>query len=138
MLLAPRLLISVVALTTLSGNIADWNATHIFSELWSPQARFHGAWFVIAMTLLSVVSLWLVWSGRRPIERAGLAILIQGAIWIAFFPAMLVPDTLLADPGKEVRPAGIDLNLLGAVANVILLATAWALLRRAGSAVRPA
>ncbi|RAI41889.1 DUF6640 family protein [Rhodoplanes roseus] len=136
MLLVSRLLISVVALTTLSGNVADWNTTHIFSELWSPHARFHGAWFVITMTLLSAVSLWLTWSGRRRTERAGIAILIQGAIWLAFFPAMLVPDTLLADPGKEVRLAGLDLNLIGAVVNIGLLATAGWLLRRARTTAR--
>ena len=42
---------------------------------------------------------------------------------------MLVPHTLLGDPGSEITLAGIDLNLLGAILNVILLAIVFVLLR---------
>jgi threonine dehydrogenase-like Zn-dependent dehydrogenase len=36
-------------------------------------------------------------------------VLIQGCIWLAFFPAMLVPDTALADPGRQLVPiAGLE------------------------------
>jgi hypothetical protein len=53
---------------------------------------------------------------------------------------MLVPDTALADPGKRLaRIAGFDLNLVGAVGHIVLLAIALALLHgspRAGSGVR--
>ena len=53
-----RCLIAFVSLVTLIGsNVADWNSTHIFSEMWSPHARFHGAWFVVAVSLLSLLSL---------------------------------------------------------------------------------
>ena len=126
-----RILISFVTLVTLIGsNIADWNSTHIFSELWSPHAHFHGAWFVIAMSLLSLLCLWLVWSPASQVDRSRIAALIQGCIWLAFFPAMLVPDTALADPGKQFVPiAGLDLNLVGAVGHIVLLAIALALLQ---------
>jgi hypothetical protein len=130
MLKLARILISFVTLVTLVGsNIADWNNTHIFSELWSPHARFHGTWFVIAISLLSVLCLWLVWSPEGQVDRSRTAALIQGCIWLAFFPAMLVPDTALADPGKELAQiAGLELNFIGAVGHVALLATALALL----------
>src|SRR4029078_9752056 len=36
-------------------------------------------------------------------------------------PAMLVPHTLLADPGGQVERAGIDLTLLGAILVVMVL-----------------
>ena len=89
-----RILITIVTLVTLIGsNIADWNYTHIFSELWSPHAHFHGAWFVIAISLLSLLCLWLLWSPAGQVDRSRIAALIQGGIWLAFFPAMLVPDT---------------------------------------------
>ena len=93
--------------------------------MWSPHARFHGAWFVLATSLLSLLSVWLVWSRNN---RTRIAAYVQGSIWLAFFPAMLVPHTLLADPGGEVELAGINLNLLGAILVVILLVTALALL----------
>ena len=131
MFMLSRILISFVTLVTLIGsNIADWNSTHIFSELWSPHAHFHGAWFVIAMSLLSLLCLWLVWSPASQVDRSRIAALIQGCIWLAFFPAMLVPDTALTDPGKQfVLIAGLDLNLVGAVGHIVLLAIALALLQ---------
>jgi hypothetical protein len=130
MLMLSRILISFVSLVTLLGsNIADWNNTHIFSELWSPHAQFHGAWFVIALSLLSLLCLWLVWSPVGQVDRSRIAALIQGCIWLAFFPAMMVPGTALADPGKQLTQiAGIELNLVGAVGHIVLLATALALL----------
>jgi uncharacterized protein DUF6640 len=137
MLKLARILITFVTAVTLVGsNIADWNSTHIFSELWSPHAHFHGAWFVVAVSLLSLLCLWLAWSPASPIERSSTAALIQGCIWVAFFPAMLVPNTLLADPGKEVQIVGVDLNLLGAIGNLVLLAVALALLYRSDTAAR--
>jgi Family of unknown function (DUF6640) len=130
MLKLARILISFVTLVTLVGsNIADWNDTHIFSELWSPHAHFHGAWFVIAISLLSVLCLWLIWSPVGQVDRSRTAALIQGCIWLAFFPAMLVPDTALADPGKQLAQiAGLELNFIGAVCHIALLATSLALL----------
>ena len=131
MLMLSRILISFVSLVTLIGsNVADWNNTHIFSELWPPHAHFHGAWFVIAVSLLSLLCLWLVWPPAGQIDRSRIAALIQGCIWLAFFPAMLVPNTALADPGKQFASiAGLELNLIGAVGQIVLLAVALALLR---------
>jgi hypothetical protein len=76
-----------------------------------------------------LLSLGLLWSGSAQPERARIAAAIQLCIWLAFFPAMLVPHTLLADPGAEITLAGVDLNLLGAILNVVLLVIAFLLLR---------
>jgi hypothetical protein len=46
MFMLSRILISFVTLMTLGGsNIADWNDTHTFSELWSPHAHKRGPFF---------------------------------------------------------------------------------------------
>jgi hypothetical protein len=129
-LLARSLITFVIGMTLVGSNVADWNQTHIFSEMWSPHARFHGAWFVFAVSFLSVLSLWLLWSRDAQPDRSRIAAYVQGCIWLAFFPSMLVPGMLLADPGKEVKLAGIDLNLLGSILNVALLGIALVLLRR--------
>ena len=136
--LLARAILTLVSIVTLVGsNISDWNRTHIFSELWSPHAHFHGAWFVVAISLLSVLSLWLIWSRAEQPARSRIAALIQGCLWVSFFPAMLVPDTALADPGREIAPiAGLDLNFYGAIAHVILLVFALVLLHRE-SPVKP-
>jgi hypothetical protein len=98
----------------------------LFSELWPPHAHFHGAWF--SSPFQPCLS---GWSGHRRVkfDCSRTAALIQGCIWVAFLPAMLVPDTALADPGKQlVQFAGIELNLVGAAGNIALLAGALALL----------
>ncbi len=130
--LLARAMITLVALVTLIGsNIADWNHTHIFSELRSPHAHLHGAWFDIAISLLSMLSIWLLWSPGEQPRGSAIAAVVQACIWVAFFPAMLVPDTALADPGRAIAPIfGIDLNLYGAGAHVALLALALVLLHK--------
>jgi hypothetical protein len=128
--LARGLITFVIGMTLVGSNVADWNRTHIFSETWSPHARFHGAWFVFAVSFLSVLSLWLLWSPNAQPDRSRIAAYLQGCIWLAFILSMLVPETLLADPGNEVKLAGIDLNLLGTILNLALLGIALVLLRR--------
>jgi hypothetical protein len=72
---------------------------------------------------------------RKP-GGSRIAAFIQGSIWIAFFPAMLVPNTALADPGREFAPiAGADLNLFGAILHIVLLAVALVLLKKTPLAV---
>jgi len=74
--LLARAILTLVSIVTLVGsNISDWNRTHIFSELWSPHAHFHGAWFVVAISLLSVLSLWLIWSRAEQPARSRIAAL---------------------------------------------------------------
>jgi len=40
---------------------ADWNHTHIFSEVWSPHARFHGVVGTLVAFGMGCMGLWLVW-----------------------------------------------------------------------------
>ena len=124
--------LTLVSLVTLVGwNISGWNRTHIFSVLWSPHAHFHGAWFVVAISLLSVLSLWLIWSRTEQPARSRIAALIQGCLWV-FFPAMLVPDTALADLAGRSRPSLVSISISnGAIAHVILLVLALVLLQAA-------
>lgn len=125
-----RVLVTFATLVTLIGsNLADWNNTHLFSELWSPHAKLHGAWMIFTQSLLSLYCLYLLWWPRRgqsPAVRA--AAVIQACIWVAFLPAMLVPGTALADPGKSIaRIAGIEVNLWGALGQLAVLAGALVL-----------
>jgi hypothetical protein len=58
LLMSGRILITLGTLITLVGpNIADWNETHVFSELWSPHAHFHGAWSIFTTTFLSTYAI---------------------------------------------------------------------------------
>jgi hypothetical protein len=134
-----RIILTIGALITLMGvNIADWNDTHVFSELWSPHARFHGAWWIFAISLLSALCLWLLWSRQADRQfQTTVAVLIQACIWMAFFPAMLIPGAALADPGKRFdQIAGLDANLFLALVQVAILIVGYALARSAKGAPR--
>ena len=125
-----RILVTLATLVTLvSGNAADWNTTHIFSPQWSSHAKLHGAWMLSAFSLLSLYCLYLLWWRRRgqaPAVRA--AAVIQLCIWLAFFPALLVPGMALADPGQSIaRLFGVEVNLWGAIGQVAVLAAALVL-----------
>jgi len=127
-----RILVSVASLVTLIGsNLADWNKTHLFSELWSPHAKFHGAWLIFAFSLLSLYCLYLVWSqpDRQP-QPTRTAAMVQTCIWLAFFPALLVPGGALADPGKSFAEiAGLEVNFYGALGQLLVLALSLALIK---------
>jgi Family of unknown function (DUF6640) len=126
-----RIFVGAAALVTLIGsNLADWNETHLFSEQWSPHARFHGAWMIVAFSLLSLYCLYLVWSrpGEQP-ARTRTAVVIQACIWSAFFPALLVPGGALADPGKSLfQIAGLEVNFYGALGQLAVLTLSLALM----------
>jgi hypothetical protein len=125
-----RIPVSVAALVTLIGsNLADWNQTHLFSELWSPHAKVHGAWMIFAFSLLSLYCLYLLWAppDKQP-WHTRTAVIIQACIWLAFFPALLVPGGALADPGKSLaRIADLEVNFYGALGQLVLLALSLAL-----------
>ena len=129
-----RILVTLATLMTLVGsNAADWNSTHLFSDQWSPHAKLHGAWMIFAFSLLSLYGLYLVWRPRKAPERSTrVAAVLQLCIWLAFFPAMLVPGMALADPGQSIaRIFGVEANLWGAIGQVVVLAVALVLTFRA-------
>jgi hypothetical protein len=133
LLMSGRILITLGTLITLVGpNIADWNETHVFSELWSPHAHFHGAWSIFTTSFLSLLCLWLLWARAEQPHGSRIAGLIQAAIWVAFFPALLVPGIALADPGKRYEQIlGLDVNLFFAIVEIVLLAIGLVLVYRA-------
>ena len=114
-----RTLISAAAIqTAVVPILADWNETHVFSDQWSPHARFHGIVSLGMNATLAPVALWMVWR-RRP--EPGPAALISIAYWGWFFGAALVSGTDVEDPGHPVpRVAGIPANMVAATAGVSL------------------
>jgi hypothetical protein len=67
------LLISLVAIATAVGPMrADFNATHATNPLWTPHARFHVVWQVLAQAGVSILILYLLWGADFP-----------GHVWLA-------------------------------------------------------
>ena len=121
-----RVLISAAAIqTAVVPVVADWNETHVFSDQWSPHARFHGIVSLAMNGILAPVALWMVW---RRCPEPGAAALISIAYWGSFFGAALVPGTAVEDPGHPVpRVAGIPANMVAAKVGVTLAVLGWCL-----------
>ena len=121
-----RALISAAAIqTAVVPILADWNETHVFSDQWSPHARFHGIVSLGMNATLAPIALWMVWR-RRP--EPGPAALISIAYWGWFFGAVLVAGTDVEDPGHPVpRVAGIPANMVAATVGVSLAVLGWCL-----------
>jgi hypothetical protein len=59
------LLISVAALTTVGGFVADWNRTHLFNPDWPPHAKFHDALSIELGALLGACGLYFLCRKRK-------------------------------------------------------------------------
>ncbi len=132
-LLVPRLLFTVVAVMISVGSIiADFNKTHATNPLWTPHARFHVVWQVLSQTGVSLVILWLLWSGAADYRVHIWVAAILNYVWIASFYATLVSMPLYGGALKDVNGIKpfrfnifgkiylVDTNLFGSVILLIV------------------
>src|SRR5690606_847810 len=103
-LLVPRLLITVVAVMISVGPIfADFHKTHSTNPIWTPHVRFHVVWQVLSQTGVSLVILWLLWSGAADYRVHIWVAAILNYVWIASFYATLVSMPLYGGALKDVN-----------------------------------
>lgn len=98
-LLIGRVILTVIAVGTIvSPYIADWNATHIYSPLWPPHAKFHNAQTMVLGVMLGVSGSLFLW--RRKGGGADLvpAIVLIALYWVSQLPAFLFPGVAWTDP----------------------------------------
>lgn len=122
-----KLLIILASLGTLVlPNLAVWNDTHIFSELWSPHARFHGAWQVIFSSGLGLATLFVaIKNDACGDSQVKFAANMLALYWACLFLAMLVPGVTLFDYGKSYGSLfGVPLNPIIAGAIVLMVVVA--------------
>src|SRR5215208_5950146 len=109
-----RILISVAALTTVGGFLADWNRTHLFNPNWPPHAKFHDAQSILLGSLLGTGGLYFLGkSGERPERNLALGALLPSFFWLAQAGSFLFPgaEGLEAEfPEKVPRIEGLWLN----------------------------
>jgi hypothetical protein len=121
--LAPRILVSVVALVTMVGPyLADWNATHIYNPTWPPHAKFHNAQTMLLGLALGTCALSVVWR-RAGDERTQLhvAALFAALYWITQLASIAFPGTAYVDP--ERAGTGLLLGIPGQVVISVVLLT---------------
>jgi hypothetical protein len=92
-----KILISFAALVTIIiPSIMDLNDTHMTNPLWPPHARFHWSIQWYSITILNVISLYLLWGKYRD-NHSFLAIVMAGLapilFWGSFFPSIFMPGT---------------------------------------------
>lgn len=126
---AGRALISAaVVQTAVVPTLADFNHTHVFSEAWSPHARFHGIVALVMNAALTPIALWQLW---RKTPEPGAVAMIPIAYWGSFFAAALVPGTGVEDPGHRVpRVVGLPANMVAATVGVLAAGLGWYIDRR--------
>ena len=112
--LVARLALSLLcALQAIATVAIDFNRTHATNPKWPGHARFHVVWQTLTVTLLAVVEVVLIWSGRTGgfYLASLLAALSPIAFLVAFVARRLFGGTL-SDP-NGIPPAKV--NLLGTV-----------------------
>ncbi len=122
--LAPRILVSLVALATSVGPYAaDFNATHIYNPTWPPHAKFHTAQTMLLGLALGACSLAFAWR-KAGDARASfrVAAVFAALYWITQLASITFPGTAFVDPER----AGTGL-LLGIPAQVVISAVSLAL-----------
>lgn len=86
--------------------LADFNATHATNPVWTPHSRFHVVWQILSYALIALVCLGLIWiSGPLETERLYLAATLGGAVFAAFYLAMLTRPVF---GGAMYDPNGIQ------------------------------
>ena len=101
--------------------LLEVNETHLYSRDWPAHARFHEAWQLLTNAGLSVTALWLAVVQRRERLGAALALIIVGALLIAYASADLYG-------GSISRPGSDDLSLFGLNVPVLVMALLAAIL----------
>jgi hypothetical protein len=102
--LLPRLLFTLVAFAIAVGPIfADFNKTHATNPLWTPHARFHVVWQVLSQNGVSLVILYLLWSGSVDGFRHLCIAAVLNYVWGASFYATLASMPLYGGALKDVN-----------------------------------
>jgi hypothetical protein len=88
-----RILISVAALTTVGGFLADWNRTHLFNPNWPPHAKFHDAQSIILGSVLGASGLYFLRRRSKYPERdLALGALLPSFFWVAQGASFAFPE----------------------------------------------
>ena len=112
---------------------ADWGPSHVFHVDWPPHARVHTVWLLATGAMLSLFSVFLVWT---PMMKQHACVRIGGLLGImvllGFFAALGLADLYdgaISDPEHEVFVFGINRNLviltLTLVVQIIGTAMIW-------------
>ncbi|MDE0885380.1 MAG: hypothetical protein OSB70_07585 [Myxococcota bacterium] len=132
-----RLLVTLPALfLAIVPPLVDLNETHLLNPAWTGHARLHTAWLLSSNSMISLLSLWILWRGAWAGTREAilLATALVGSILAGFFVAAAshpLYGGAFADAGG-VPPilGGLDANIVIFSALSLLLPGALFLARK--------
>lgn len=103
--------------------IADLNDTHLFNPLWSPHARFHGAWFLAFTAGVAFIALYLTWLRDDVMVPIFLGLIFALGFWVATVFSPAYGGALVDLNGHTHTVLGIESNLfLFSVLTLLLIA----------------
>jgi hypothetical protein len=131
-------LISVAALTTVGGFVADWNCTHLFNSDWPPHSKFHDALSIALGALLGACGLCFLWRKvTNPQTDVALGALLPSLFWTDQGASFAFPgaECLEAEfPEKVPRVKGVWINeRFASVSMLAQIAAGYSAERRHGT-----
>lgn len=109
--------------------ILELNETHLFNPDWPSHARLHEAWQLMTNSALSVLAVFLFWSGRAPRLAILLSLIISVPFLLAFAAGSTYGGSMLHSDGTQLAVWGINLGVLIALILSSLLLLSLALFR---------
>lgn len=91
----------------------DINETHVWNPDWTPHARIHEVWQLIANSSIGVLCLWLVWYKKEVQLSTLLSIIVMGGFLLAFFLKDGYGGSMKYLVGSEKTILGINIGVMG-------------------------
>lgn len=118
--------------------IVDANASHLEHAAWTPHARLHVMWLIVANSAVATLALGVMWSrGPHAVFRARLAVGLGLCMVASFFIAAALGPIYGGSTEADVplpKILGLDGNLASCIAMTLGLVVALVMLRRSRDA----
>ena len=91
----------------------DINETHVWNPDWTPHARIHEVWQLIANSSIGVLCLWLVWYKKEVQLSSLLSLIVMGGFLLAYSLKDGYGGSMKYLDGSEKTILGINIAILG-------------------------
>lgn len=113
--------------------LVDLNQTHVFHPEWTGHARMHMVWLLGTNSTLAVVALYFLWLYK---ENSSFGITLTGILGSCVFGGFMLSAATsslyggaLSDQGGVPPIFGLDANIVGFSAGLLMLLMGWFLAR---------
>ena len=111
----------------------DLTETHVFHPQWAAHARMHMVWLLGTNSTLAVVALYFLWLHKG---NSSFGISLAGVLGLCVYGGFMLSAATtswyagaLSDKGGVPPILGLDANIVGFSAGLLILLTGWFLAR---------